>query len=597
MLKHPDVNRNRIKTMRYYFRQRIAGIAHVLDIIRRVILSLIFWGIIIAVIAALIVNHTPSVKPGSILVVNPRGTLVDAYTSPVSYRGIPLGGVMNETLLDDLVTAIDMASTDSKIIGLWIDLNNLYPSGAAATGELAEAVKRFSASGKKIICSADSYDNGRYRIASSSDWIVVDRLGEVFPSGYGYWRAYYAEGLDKFGIKADLFRSGESKAAAENFILDGMSDAARRDETRLLGDLWETWLGTVAENRGISSGELENWIDNYDLYLAEAGGNGAQSALDAGLVDLIETGGVLENLLDSQFGNDESRRIDALDYVRSEYPRHGGKETIAVVPIVGTLVYGNGTASQAGSSDIAQAINNAADTRGVGAIVLRIDSPGGDVRAGEEVRRAVAKIKKDYGLPIVVSMGNLAASGGYWIAAESDLIVTDADTITGSIGVYSMSLSFEEALSRWLGVRIDGFGTTPWSGMENPGRSMDERTASLYASSVKDIDSMFRNLVAEKRGLTAEQVDELAGGIPWSGSRAVDLGLADTTGGLKEAREAAAELAGFSEWNVLYFDKKGDSREELLSRILWGKQGGRASVSRSMWQTSILLHLRRSNNP
>ncbi len=584
--------------MRYYLKQRLAHIAHTMDIIRRVILALIFWGIVLLLLITVLGNRPPSVKPDSLLVLNPLGTLVDAYTSPVSYRGVPVGGYLNETLLDDLITALDMASSDPRISGLWINLSNMSGGGTAAVGELADAVKRFGESGKNIISSADTYDNARYRIASSSDYILVDRIGEVFPSGYGSFRAYYAEGLEKYGVKAELFRSGESKTGAENYILDGMSEAARRDETRLLTDLWDSWLNDVAANRGVDTEYLSEWINNYDKYLLDAGGDGSKSALDAGLVDLVETGGVLKELLDAQFGTDESRRIDAVDYVSGQFHQRGKDGTIAVIPITGVLVYGEGAAGNAGSSDVVQTITTARETHGVKAVVLRINSPGGDVRAGEEIRRVLEETRKQWNLPVVVSMGNLAASGGYWIAAESDLILTRPETITGSIGVYSMSLSFEEALSRWLGVHIDGIGTTPWAGSTNPGRSLDERTASLYASSVRDIDGMFRSLVAEKRGLSAEEVDKLAGGIPWSGSRAIESGLADISGGLKEAEESAAGLAGLDEWNTIYFEKMENPGEKMLGKLLWGKHSIRGATSKSFrWQTSILPRLRRTNSP
>ncbi len=565
--------------MRYHLRHRISGIAHTMDIIRRVVLSIIFWGLIILLIVAFIGNRPPGVREGSLLVMNPYGKLVDAYTAPVSYRGVPVRGYLNETLLDDLVTALDLASEDPRIEGLWVRLDDMTGGGTAAVGELADAVKRFGESGKTVITSADTFDNGRYRVASSSDYIIVDRLGEVFPVGYGYWRAYYAEGLEKFGIEAELFRSGESKTGAENFILDGMSEAARRDEKRLLSDLWGTWLHEVAENRDMDSGELSNWINSYDRHLAEAGGDGSRAALNAGLVDKVETGGVLDEILEANFGNDTSQRIDAVDYVMGQYSGKSRGPAVAVVPVVGTLVYGEGGTGMAGSTDVVEAISAARDTPGVEALVIRIDSPGGDVRAGEEVRRVLEETRNRWGLPVVASLGNLAASGGYWIAVESDIIVTRPETITGSIGVYSLSLSFEEALSRWLGMHIDGIGTTPWSGAAHPGRKLDGRTASLYAAGVADIDGMFRTLVAEKRSLSTEEVNALAGGIPWSGSRALENGLADMSGGLREARQSAADLAGLKSWHTIYFDKASDPREEILGRLLWGRRSVRSATA------------------
>lgn len=551
-----------------------------MDLIRKVVLGILFWGIIIFLIVALFAGRTPAIRSGTYLVVNPIGSLVDSYTSPVSYRGVPVGGYVNETLLDDLVTALDLASDDPKITGAWVNLNNLSGGGSSAVAELSDAVKRLSDSGKTVIASADSFDNNRYRIASGATEIIVDRLGEVFPVGYGSWRPYYAEGLAKFGVEADLFRSGEAKTGAENYILDGMSDAARRNENRLLTDLWSTWLDGVAANRNMDSGALSEWIDNYDAYLIQAGGDGSRAAMDAGLVDRIETGGILEMALGEQFGFEDSEQVDALDYVRKQYPKGNRGSIIAVVPVVGTLVYGEGGAGMAGSTDVVNAIISARDMPGVKAIVVRIDSPGGDVRAGEAVRRVLEETRSQWGLPVVASMSNLAASGGYWIAVESDLIVTRPETITGSIGVYSLSLNFEKALSQWLGIRIDGIGTTPWSGAGHPGRALDERTASLYEAGVADIDKMFQNLVAEKRDLSDEVVSSLAGGIPWSGKRALENGLADQSGGLAAARKSAADLAGLETWRTLYFDKSADPREQMLGRLLWGLRIKRSATIR-----------------
>lgn len=356
-----------------------------------------------------------------------------------------------------------------------------------------------------------------------------------------------------------------------------MSEAARRDEERLLGDLWGTWIDESAEYRGIENDRLSDWVDRYDEYFIASGGDGSKAALDAELVDSVESGGELEKVLSGYFGDTTDRRVDALDYVFRTSFRNRGEAIVAVVPVVGTLVYGEGGSGMAGSRDVADSIRIARDTHGVKAIVLRIDSPGGDVRAGEEIRRVLEETRTVWKLPVVASMGNLAASGGYWIAVESDLIVTRPDTITGSIGVYSLSLSFEEALSKWLGVRIDGLGTTPWSGANHPGRTMDERTASLYAAGVGDIDSLFRSLVSTKRNISLDDLAPLAGGIPWSGKRALETGLADRSGGLNDARKAAAELAGLERWQSVYFEKGLDPGTRLLNRLLWGSRTRAAS--------------------
>jgi len=549
-----------------------------MDIFRRVVLSLIFWLFVIFLIVILLGERTPRIRDESLLVVRPHGKLVYAYTYPISYGGIPIDAPEDEALLDDLVFTIEMGATDPRIIGLWVDLDELQDAGYAAVAELSEAIAEFRGRGKPVLASADYFDNARYRIASAADYIIVDRLGEVHPVGYGYWQIYWGETMKRFGIDVQLFRSEESKAAAERLILNEMSEAVYKSEERLLNDLWGLWLDDVAENRGLETTELAEWIENYDRYLAKSNGDGADAALRAGLVDAIETGGVFDAHLEAVLGT--PREIDAIDYVQRKYKRMPSRPIIAVIPIVGPLVYGEGGAGIAGSYDVIDAIDRARNIPKVKAIVLQIDSSGGDVWAGESIRRAVSETRQEWDLPVVASLGNIAASGAYWIAIESDLIVTRFETITGSIGVFSLALSFEDALSKWLSARIDGLGTTPWSGNGHLGRDLDEREASLLSLSVADIDELFHSIVAEKRGLTRAQVDELAGGA-WSGMRALDYNLVDENGGSSDAKVAAAELAGLISWDVMYFEKELDYREELLGRLLWGIRARRiASVRR-----------------
>lgn len=549
----------------------------VMDVFRRVVLSLLFWLVVILLIVGIMSGRPPRVRKNSLLVVRPRGKIVYAYTSPFSYRGIPIDETADEALLDDLVSAIEMGATDSRIVGLWLDLDELSTVGYAAAAELSNAAVKFRKTGKPVLASADYFDNGRYRIASAADYIIVDRLGEVRPVGYGYWQAYLGETMEKFGVDVQLFRSEESKGAAERLILDEMSDSVRVSEERLLNDLWGLWIDDVARNRGIKPTELSEWIENYDGYLAKSKGDGADAALRADLVDAIETGGRFDAYLKIVLRN--SNQIDAIDYAIRNHRRQRHGSAIAVIPIVGPLLYGESRAGTgiAGSYDVIDAIDRARNNSKVKALVLRIDSTGGDVWAGESIRRAVEETRDKWNLPVVASLGNSAASGAYWIAIESDLIVTRPETITGSIGVFSIALSLEEALYKWLGVRIDGLGTTRWSGGDHLGKSLDERDSSLYSLVVSDIDGFFRRIVAEKRGLSEAEVDELAGGA-WSGMRALDYHLVDEKGGGGDAMAAAAQLAGLTKWDVMYFERELDYREKLLGRLFWGTRTSRAAA-------------------
>lgn len=554
-----------------------------MDRIRRIVLSLLFWGIVIAVVVALAFSGSGrGSADGDVLVLRLRGTLVDTYTLPPSYQGIPMNSYLEETLLRDMVSALDTAASDPAIRGAFIDFDDFQGAGPAAAAELGDAVARFSASGRKVISSAFSYTNASYRIAAPSDLILVDRLGDVFFPGYGSWRMYFGEGLERLGVDVNLFRSGESKTGGENMVRSTMSAAARKDEERLLGSLWQTWLSDVARSRGIPPETLSQWIDEYDSLLLEAQGNGAQAALTAGLVDHVETGGTLSRVMRETFGP-SYQHVESVDYLAAgKTALLGDTARIAVVPVSGTLVPGEGTAGQAGSSDIVEAIKTARETRGVKALVLRINSPGGAVTAGEDIRRCVAETREKWHIPVTASMGNLAASGGYWIALGADSIVARPETITGSIGVYSLNFSFERMLKEKLGIQVDGYGTTLWSGASNPGRSLSERAANLYKAGIMDIDRLFRSLVEEKRGLSAQAVAALAGGIPWSGVQALELGLVDSLGGLEKACEAAGELAGLSEWEYVFFDKTLSWKEELLSQLLWNssRKARRGSTGR-----------------
>jgi len=538
---------------------------HAMDMFRRVFLSLLFWSIVILLIVILVRTGPPRIRNNSLLVVRPQGRLVYAYTSPIGNGGNPVDGYDNEILLDDLVSAIGMGAMDSRIVGLWVDLDELSASGYAAAAELSNAIEEFRKSGKPVLASANYFGNARYRIASPADYIIVDRLGEVRPVGYGYWQAYLGEMMERFGVEVQLFRSEESKAAAERVISSEMSEAVRENNKRLFDDLWGLWLEDVAKNRELEVSELAEWIENYDVYLAKSNGDGSDAALRGNLVDAIETGGTLDARLKLVLGDTE--QIDAIDYtlrVRRGEPR---SPIIAVIPVVGPMVHGRGGPGIAGSYDVVNAIDRARNTPRVEAIVLRIDSPGGDVWAGELIRRALEETRKEWNLPIVASLGDSAASAAYWIAIESDLIITSPETITGSIGVFSIALSFEEALSKWLSVRVDGVGTTRWQGGFHPGRKLDERESSLFSLSVSDIDGFFRRIVAERRELPRSRVDELAGGV-WSGLRALDYHLVDESGGSRDAKMAAAELAGLTRWEVMYFEREVDYGEELFRRLL-----------------------------
>ena len=433
----------------------------------------------------------------------------------------------------------------------------IFTGGApASVNELSRYVKAFRESGKKIVTSAHSFNTHSYRIAAASSHIIVDRLGGVNITGYGRRQAYFGDTLEWLGLKVDVTRSGESKSAAEIFTRTGMSDISRRNTSELLGKLWTIWLEDVSENRGINRQMLQGWIGGYDEYLVKADGNASQAALSAGLVNGIEDGTVLETYIGENFAS--LNKVKYSEYIKNlQKKQRNTGDIIAVVPITGVLIYKSGLK---GSDTFVRAIKRAAEQKNVRAIVLRINSPGGDVRAGEDIRRSIEEIRKD--LPVVVSFGDIAASGGYWIALESDEIVSMEDSITGSIGVFHVSMDAREALSRWLRINIDGVGTTPWSGRID--EEARERMRKIYSYSVQDVNNEFRSLLSRRRGKNIQDIEELTDGKALSGSHAYQYGLVDHIGGLGFSINRAAEISGLESWKVEYFQPG----EDRLSRAI-----------------------------
>jgi protease-4 len=385
------------------FRRGISRFFGILDGIRRVFGGLVVLAVLVIVVVALVPPRPPRLKPDSLLEIRPYGRLVDAYTEPVSYRGWPVGEAPAETLLDDLIRTVDYAAADDRIVAAWLDLEYFEGGGLANLSELADALEGFRNSGKTLLASADTYDGDRFYLAATADTVVLDRLGEVFPSGYGLYRAYLAEGLDRLGARAHLFRSGDSKSAGETFTRDAMSEQSRRDEERLLGDLWTSWLTRVAAFRGVDPTFLENWIDGYADAVASADNNAARAARKAGLIDLVDTGDVLRKRLNDLVEDDPARRIADFDYLWAvdEVTLRG--PAVAVVPVRGVMVYGEGRTGEAGSDDVIARIEAARDDPSVEALVVRIDSVGGDVRAAEAIRRALERTRNDWKIPVVAS--------------------------------------------------------------------------------------------------------------------------------------------------------------------------------------------------
>jgi len=435
--------------------------------------------------------------------------------------------------------------------------------GMAQLREVARAIRDFRASGKEVIAYADNLDQKGYLLAAEANTIYLHPSGGLLLEGLGRYRTYYREGLqDKLGVDVHLFRVGEFKSAAEPYILDAASPASKEADLYWMNDLWQRYLADVGHARKIDPAKLADAIDKLPDGLKAEDGDLAKWALDQHLVDGLKTSDEVEALLEQKGRVDERnhtfRQVDLDGYLTNlgpELPPLSGNE-IAVVVAQGEISSGRQPPGKIGGESTASLIEQARNDKRVKALVLRVDSPGGEVFASEQIRREVELTRKA-GIPVIVSMGNVAASGGYWISMNANRIFADPSTISGSIGIFGLWMSGPRALEK-IGVHSDGVGTTRWAGAFDPARPLDPAVGELIQSTIDHGYQKFIGNVAAARGRTPDQIDTIARGRVWSGQQAKDRGLVDELGGLHEAIGTAAQLGKLDkgDYTVVYVEKQ-----------------------------------------
>lgn len=507
----------------------------------------------------------PEVENNVALVIAPAGNLVDEDDQDPSQRFFEQlsGEGPSQTQVSDLIEAIDAAVGDRRISMIALKLDEMGGAGLAQIEELGLALDRFRAAGKPVQVYGQFYDQAQYLLASHADEITLDPLGGVLIEGFASYGYFFKEGLDKLGLNVHVFRVGEYKSAVEPFIRNDMSEEARQANAAWLGDLWTVYRDEVA---GLREGAkpMADYVSSLADEMERAGGDSATVALEAGLVDHLETLQDYRERVGQQVGMDYDghgsfRQIRDRDYLRAVrhrgFPHQG--EGIAVVTVQGEIVDGFGEPGQAGGDLIAQQLDEVRRDDDISAVVLRVDSPGGSVTASERIRRAVAALREE-GKPVVASMSSVAASGGYWVSMSTDRILAYPGTITGSIGIFGLLLTTEDTFAK-IGVHVDGVGTTPLAGAFRGDRELSPEVARIFQSGVEHGYQTFIQGVAEGRGMTPEQVDDIARGRVWSGMEALDLGLVDQLGNFDDAVQAAAELAGLGE-EEYWVDRRAPSR-------------------------------------
>ncbi|HHF6825632.1 TPA: signal peptide peptidase SppA, partial [Haemophilus influenzae] len=445
----------------------------------------------------------------------------------------------------DVVFAIQQAEDDPKIKGLVLDLNYFEGADLPALDFIGGAISHFKDAGKPVIAYADNYSQGQYYLASFADEIYLNSIGSVDIHGLSQENLYFKEMLDKLAVTPHIFRVGTYKSAVEPFLRNDMSAEAKANMQRWLGEMWNNYVLSVSENRNIKKDRI---LPNAKQYLAELKalkGNSTAYAQQRGLVTDVVTRLDLDKKLSALFGKGSDGKANLIEFddyltqLPDRLEHYNVPNKIAVVNVEGTIIDGESDEENAGGDTIARILRKAHDDNSVKAVILRVNSPGGSAFASEIIRQETENLQK-IGKPVIVSMGAMAASGGYWISSTADYIIADANTITGSIGIFTMFPTFENSIKK-IGVNADGVSTTELANT-SAFSPLAKPVQDIYQTEIEHGYDRFLEIVSKGRQLSKTQVDKLAQGQVWLGSDAFQNGLVDEIGSFNEAVNKAEQL-------------------------------------------------------
>ena len=557
---------------RYTTRDVVGGIWRVLVGIKDMLALAFLLLFFIFLGAALSGTPNPAgVYTNGALLLKLDGTISEQPAPTDPFAAFTGGAPVREFRRADLVHALEVAATDDRVKAVVLDLDRFMGGGQVALGDVAEAIDKVRAADKPVLAYATAYGDDAYQLAAHASEVWTEQGGGVLIAGPGGSRLYYKGLMDRLGVTANVYRVGTFKSAIEPFTRNDQSPEAEAANLAYASVLWEQWQQQVQRARPRAT--LAAFIADPAAAMRANGNDLAAAAKAAGLIDMVGTRLAFETRVAAVAGKaDDGRpwkynRIRLDDWVAANPPEENG-DRIAIIPVVGEIVDGLTDNGTAGGETIARHIFDAIDDESVKAIVLRVDSPGGSVMASERIRSALLQAKSQRELPIVVSMANVAASGGYWVATPADKIFAEPDTITGSIGVFGILPSFENALSN-IGVGADGIATTPLSGQPDIFGGVNDEFDALAQASVEQIYGRFTGLVATSRKLPIARVREIAEGRVWAGGTARQLGLVDTFGGLDDAIKEAARLARLDPTKVHghYFEDGPDPFSQFLANM------------------------------
>ena len=536
------------------------------------LLFLVLIGLLFFIFSA---SELPSVPKKGALLLNIKGSLVDQknYVDPVSLLMGNANASQQETLVQDVIDAINYASTDSRITSLVLSLDDMAHGGISKMQEIAPAIAAFRATGKKVVSIGDSYSQDQYWLATQADEVYLHPMGLVLLEGYGSYRNYFKQALDKLEINFHVFRVGEYKSAMEPFMRNDMSEEAKRASSVWLESLWNEYTRTVAERRNLPDDAVDQYINGIDQLLVRYQGDAASAAVASGLVDGLKARDEMNSYLLAVAGAvNKDGEYQSIGFEKYLWLQHlelrdsGSEAKVGVIVASGNIVDGEQASGAIGGDSLAALIRSARRNEAIRALVLRVDSGGGSAFASEIIRREL-ELFQQAGKPLVVSMGSVAASGGYWISAHADEIWALPTTLTGSIGIFGVFPTIDKTLDN-LGINTDGVGTTGLAGALRIDRPLQPIAARSIQAIIDHGYAQFLDIVASGRQLSKAQVAALAEGRVWSGSDALRLGLVDKLGTLTQAIESAAALASLDQYERELIEIPLSPQEQFFKELV-----------------------------
>lgn len=550
-------------------------VGRIFSFVRNVFTNTILALLLLFLAVGFLTSGPPEIRDNSILKLTLSGDIVEERRTSSAFETFltdALGGQNEpqEMILQDILDIIETAAFDPAIQYILLDLKDLGRIGLDQMQSIGLSLEVFKHQNKKIFAAEDFYTQKQYYLASYANTIILNPMGGVALQGFGLYPLYFKGALDKLQVNYHIFRVGTYKSAIEPITRNSMSDDARAQNMEWLNTMWSTFTKDISRQRGIATEALDNYILNIDTLLAQAEGDTAKLALDNHLVDLLLTREELTLHLQKQTGADPETSIvpteDYLSLIEPSYTEtRDDQPQIGIIVAEGNILGGKQPAGVIGSDSLTELLRSARTNTSIKAVVLRINSGGGSAFASEIIRQEILELKKA-GKPVVVSMGTMAASGGYWISANADQIWASPVTLTGSIGIFGAIPTFERSLSN-LGITSDGVGTTPISAGINLTRPLSPEMEKSIQLTVNNGYDRFLAIVEQGRKIEKNRLPSIAEGRVFSGEIAKQLGLVDNLGNLEQAIDGVAALAGLKDYSPVYLERKHSMREEILQSL------------------------------